>query len=189
MSNLEKVKNILLEKNASLVVYYKNGDIKEYYQDRIKNIKEILMQDETALKDAIIADKVIGKVAASILTVAGVKEIYADLISELAIPILEKNNIIFSFGKKVAFIKNKDNTGMCPMENKYKDEKDIKIIYKEIIGEKTEDKNIELNEYLKKINCRGCYNHCQLSSPICGRSKIFINEAIENLKTSKKIEL
>lgn len=133
MTNLEKVKNILLEKNASLVVCYKNGDIKEYYQDRIKDIKEILMQDKNLLKEAIIADKVIGKVAASILTVAGVKEIYADVISKFAIPVLEKNNIKYEYNKKVEYIKNKDNTGMCPMENKYKNQTDISVIYNEMI--------------------------------------------------------
>ncbi len=136
MNNLEKIKNILLEKNASLVVLYKDGEIKEYYQDRIKDIKEILMQDKSQLKDTIVADKVIGKVAASILAVAGVKEIYADIISEFAIPVLEKNNIKYEFKNKVEYIKNKDNTGMCPMENKYKDETDINIIYNEMIGEK-----------------------------------------------------
>lgn len=133
MTNLEKVKNILLEKNASLVVCYKNGDIKEYYQDRIKDIKAILMQDKNLLKDAIIADKVIGKVAASILTVAGVKEIYADVISKFAIPVLEENGIKYEYNKKVEYIKNKDNTGMCPMENKYKDQTDINLIYNEMI--------------------------------------------------------
>ena len=133
MTNLEKVKNVLLEKNASLVVCYKNGDIKEYYQDRIKDIKEILMQDKNLLKEAIIADKVIGKVAASILTVAGVKEIYADVISKFAIPVLEENSIKYEYNKKVEYIKNKDNTGMCPMENKYKDQTDISVIYKEMI--------------------------------------------------------
>ena len=133
MTNLEKVKNILLEKNASLVVCYKNGDIKEYYQDRIKDIKSILMEDKNLLKEAIIADKVIGKVAASILTVAGVKEIYADIISKFAIPVLEKNNIKYQYNKKVEYIKNKDNTGMCPMENKYKDQTDINVIYNEMI--------------------------------------------------------
>ena len=136
MTNLEKVKTILLEKNASLVVCYKNGDIKEYYQDRIKDIKEILMQDKSLLNDAIVADKVIGKVAASILAIAGVKEIYAEVISEFAIPILEKNDIKYEYNKKVNYIKNKDNTGMCPMENKYKDETDINIIYNDIIEEK-----------------------------------------------------
>lgn len=133
MTNLEKVKSILLEKNASLVVCYKNGDIKEYYQDRIKDIKAILMQDKNLLKDAIIADKVIGKVAASILTVAGVKEIYADVISKFAIPVLEENGIKYEYNKKVEYIKNKDNTGMCPMENKYKDQTDINLIYNEMI--------------------------------------------------------
>lgn len=133
MTNLEKVKSILLEKNASLVVCYKNGDIREYYQDRIKDIKAILMQDKNLLKDAIIADKVIGKVAASILTVAGVKEIYADVISKFAIPVLEENGIKYEYNKKVEYIKNKDNTGMCPMENKYKDQIDINVIYNEMI--------------------------------------------------------
>ena len=65
MSKLEELKQILLDKKASLVVCYKNGEIKEYYQNRIKDIKQILKQDENALKDAIIADKVIGKVAGS----------------------------------------------------------------------------------------------------------------------------
>lgn len=134
MTKLEKVKSILLEKGASLVVCYKNGDIKEYYQDRIKDIKGILMEDSKSLKDAIIADKVIGKVAASILAVAGVKEIYADVISKFAIPVLEENNIRYEYNKKVEYIINKDNTGMCPMENKYKDEIDINVVYNEMLN-------------------------------------------------------
>lgn len=133
MTNLEKVKNILLEKNASLVVCYKDGTIKEYYQDRIKDIKEILKQDNDSLNGAIIADKVIGKVAASILTVAGVKEIYASVISRFAIPVLEGNDIRYEYDNKVEYIKNKDNTGMCPMENKYKDETDINVVYNEML--------------------------------------------------------
>lgn len=134
MNRLEDLKNILNSKNASLVVHYKNGEIKEYYQDRILDIKDILTKDENALNGAIVADKVIGKVAASLLTVAGVKQIYADIISNLAIPVLEENNIEYKFSEKVQFIKNKDNTGMCPMESKFKDEKDINKIYKTILN-------------------------------------------------------
>lgn len=133
MNKLEQIKKILLDKNASLVVCYKNGEIKEYYQDRIKDIQEILKVDKNALQDAIVADKVIGKVAGSILAVAGVKEIYADVISSYAIPVLEENNIKFEYREKVQFIINQNKTGMCPMENKYKDEKDINKIYKEML--------------------------------------------------------
>ncbi len=133
MSKLDEVKRILLEKNASLVVCYNTGEIKEYYQNRILDIKDILHNNENALKDAIIADKVIGKVAGSILTIAGVKEIYADVISKYAIPVLEKNNVKYEYREKVDYIINNDKTGMCPMENKYKDENDIKKIYEEMI--------------------------------------------------------
>jgi len=44
------------------------------------------------------------------------------------------NNIQYEYKEKVDFIRNKDNTGMCPMENKFKDESDITKIYKEIVG-------------------------------------------------------
>lgn len=134
MIKLEQVKEILHQKNASLVVYYESGEIKEYYQDRIEDIKNILKENPKALKGSIIADKVIGKVAGSILTVAGVKEIYADIMSKYAIPVLEENNVKYEYFEKVAYIKNKDNTGMCPMENKYKNEKDIHKVYSEMLN-------------------------------------------------------
>jgi hypothetical protein len=71
MTNLEVVKEKLYKKDASLVVLYSNGECQEYYKNRINDIKDILKENKLALKDAIIADKVIGKVAGSILTVAG----------------------------------------------------------------------------------------------------------------------
>ena len=133
MTKLEEVKEILHQKNASLVVAYKNGEIKEYYQNQIKDIKDILKEDKNALKGAVIADKVIGKVAGSILTVAGVKEIYTDVISEYAIPVLEENHIKYEYKEKVQYIVNRTKNGMCPMENKFKDETNIHKIYSEMI--------------------------------------------------------
>lgn len=133
MTNLEIVKQKLYEKKASLVVLYENGECKEYYQNRINDIKDILRENKLALKDAVIADKVIGKVAASVLTVAGVKEIYADVMSKYAIPVLEKNNIKYEYKTLTEYVINNDKTGMCPMENKYKDEQDINRIYNEMV--------------------------------------------------------
>ena len=135
MTKLEEVKEILHQKNASLVVAYENGEIKEYYQDRIKDIKDILKENKNALKGAIIADKVIGKVAGSILALAGVKEIYTDVISEYAIPVLEENHVKYEYKEKVQYIVNQTKNGMCPMENKYKDEVNIHKIYSEMIDD------------------------------------------------------
>lgn len=133
MTNLEVVKERLYSTNASLVVQYANGEVKEYYQNRIKDIKEILQNDKQALQGATIADKVIGKVASSILTVAGVKEIYADVMSRYAIPILEENDVRYEYKNLVEYVQNNDKTGMCPMESKYREEIDIDKIYKEMI--------------------------------------------------------
>lgn len=133
MTNLEVVKERLYSTNASLVVQYVNGEIKEYYQNRIKDIKEILQNDKQALKGATIADKVIGKVASSILVIAGVKEIYADVMSQYAIPVLEENNIRYEYKNLVEYIQNHDKTGMCPMESKYREETDINKIFKEMV--------------------------------------------------------
>ena len=134
MTNLESVKNRLHETNASLVVGYANGEIKEYYSKRVIDIKNILKEDKTALKDAVIADKVIGKVAGTLLSVAGVKEIYTDVMSKYAIRVLEKTGVRYEFSQKVDYIINETKTGMCPMENKYKDENDLDKIYNEIMA-------------------------------------------------------
>lgn len=136
MTNLDIIKEKLYNKQASLIVMFEDGTIEEYYNPRIKDIVSILRENKEALKDAIVADKVIGKVVASLLTVAGVKELYADVISELAVPVLEKNKVKYDYKNKVEYIINNEKTGMCPMENKFKDERDLKKIYDYFVNDK-----------------------------------------------------
>lgn len=133
MSTIEEIKEILNKKDASLVVAYQDGTIKEYYNNRIIDLVSILKENEEALKGSIIADKVIGKVAASIMAVAGVKEIYAKTLSKIAIPVLENAKIQYSYGILVDYIKNNAKTGMCPMENRYQNEMNIKKIYEDMV--------------------------------------------------------
>lgn len=128
-NNIEIVKKRLDDTSASLVVMNKNGEIREFYNRRVIDIVSLIKSGENFLDGAIIADKVIGKVASALLVLAGVKEIYARTISEYAIEVLENNNIKYSFGNRVDYIINNDKTGMCPIENKFKDEKNLKVIY------------------------------------------------------------
>lgn len=134
MNNVEELKKVLVEKNCSLVVKYENNEIKEYYNNGIKDIISILSSDKKALNNSVVADKVIGKVAASILIVAGVKELYADTISKFAIQILDDSDISYEYKKVVEYVQNRDKTGMCPMESRFKQEKDINKIYNEFIN-------------------------------------------------------
>ncbi len=62
------------------------------------------------------ADKVVGKAAAMIYVLLGIKEIYALVISDAAAEVFEKNGISFYFDKKAPRILNRTNTGFCPME-------------------------------------------------------------------------
>lgn len=61
-------------------------------------------------------DKVVGKASAMLFLFLKPKYIYGEIVSEKAVKVLEENGIEFSFGKKVAFIENRDKTGMCPFE-------------------------------------------------------------------------
>lgn len=62
------------------------------------------------------ADKVVGKAAAFLYVLLGVKEVYAYVMSEAAIDTLTKNNIQIQYDKSVKKIVNRFGTGFCPME-------------------------------------------------------------------------
>ena len=91
------VKEILYEKNASLVVMFKNGEIKEFYNRRVTDIVYLLRENADSLNGAVVADKVIGKAAASLLAVGGIKQLYADTISEYALEVLKNNSIKYDY--------------------------------------------------------------------------------------------
>ena len=129
MDKIDIVKNRLIESNASLVVMFKNGEIREFYNKRVIDVVSILKSDKNALEGAYVADKVIGKVAATLFTLAGAVEVYGRTMSKYGLQVFENNNIKYSFGEEVEYIINNDKTGMCPMENKFKDEKDLHVIY------------------------------------------------------------
>lgn len=82
----------------------------------IAPILELLDQQPEYLQGAVVADKVIGKAAALLLAYGGIKELYALILSEHAIEVLETYQIAYHCKEKVAYIVNRSNTGMCPME-------------------------------------------------------------------------
>ena len=62
------------------------------------------------------ADKVVGKAAAFIYVLLGVDDVYAPVISEGAMHILEANGIKVQCKLLVKEIINRSGTGRCPME-------------------------------------------------------------------------
>ena len=108
------------------------------YKSESKGLQSLISLYKTkknTLEDSSIADKVIGRAAALILVDSNIKEVYADLISQNAIDILDKSNIPYEYKAQVKEIRNRDNTGMCPME-----ELSLKCVSADELIEKIEEK-------------------------------------------------
>jgi hypothetical protein len=69
------------------------------------------------LSDFTAADKVVGKGAAFLYLLLGVKYLYAGVISRPALELLKKNGVFVTYSTCVAAIRNRDNTGFCPIES------------------------------------------------------------------------
>lgn len=116
MENLDLAKTTLLENNYSIVLVKNNKIVHTSNKNGLAPLLDLYADGKSTLEGAYVADKVIGKAAALILLEANIKKLYADLISENAISVFDKANIDYQYDKKVKEIRNRDNTGMCPME-------------------------------------------------------------------------
>lgn len=114
MNDIEKAKNILHSENHTCVLC--KGDI--IYIDNLRGIAPMInyIDNNIDLKDFSAADKIIGKAAAMLFCLAGVKEVYADVMSSGAADFLRQNNIVFSYGTLADKIINRKGDGICPME-------------------------------------------------------------------------
>ena len=83
--------------------------------------------------DYSLADKVIGKAAALLCVKAGIRHVYAGVISEPALGIFNDHDISLAYDKVVPAIKNRTNTGLCPMEGLSKGVTDPEAMYGKII--------------------------------------------------------
>lgn len=63
------------------------------------------------------ADKVVGRGAAFLYCLLGIREVYAHIMSRPAAQVLERHGIAFQAGKLVDGIINRRGTGPCPFED------------------------------------------------------------------------
>lgn len=116
MKDIDIAKKHLQDEELALVVV-KGGQV--LYKSNGRGIKPLYtayMEMKESLKGSSIADKVIGRAAAMICADAKIHELYTNLISENAMEVLEQAEITYSYGLAVPSIKNRDQSGLCPME-------------------------------------------------------------------------
>ena len=88
-----------------------------------KGIKPLLglVKSQDDWSGAYAADKIVGKAAAMLYTLLGVKAVFAEVLSEKAKEIFEKIGIEFEYNTLTENIINRQGTGLCPMEEAVKD--------------------------------------------------------------------
>lgn len=114
MSNIERAKQLLITGNYTCVLCKEQT----VYTSTKNGISPILdfIDSKTDLNNFSAADKIVGKAAAMLFIIAGVSEIYAEVMSNSAVEILKKYNIAFSYKVLTDKIINRKGNGICPME-------------------------------------------------------------------------
>ena len=114
MNNLKKAKELLKDSQYTCVLC-KYDTI---YTSTLKGISPMVefLRNGINLKGFSAADKIVGKAAAMLFSLAEVKEVYAEVLSKSAAEYLSDRNIAFSYDTLTDKIINRKGDGICPME-------------------------------------------------------------------------
>lgn len=111
------VKAVELLNNGNYTCVLCSGDT--VFTSAERGVKPLLdfLDGATDLNGFSAADKVVGKAAAFLYVLLGVKQVYARVLSESALAVFEKYGIECKFEKIAASIINRAGNGICPMES------------------------------------------------------------------------
>lgn len=121
-----KAKELLTEEKSLVLV--KDDTVIESTLSGIKPLINLLSEG-TDLNGFSLADKIVGKAQAMLCIKAGIKEVYAKVLSKKAEAILNKYNIPYTYGVLTDEIINRRGDDICPMEKVVKDIDDIETAY------------------------------------------------------------
>ena len=111
---MERLMEILRSGNHSLVVA--GSEIRTFDGRGIADLYRIFTLEPDFLAGASVADKVVGKGAAALMVLGGVKEVYAGVASSAALTLLHNSGIAVRCDLEVPHIINRKGDGICPVE-------------------------------------------------------------------------
>ena len=82
-------------------VIRQGGVIRTFTERGVNDLYRLLSEEPEFLRNAEVADKVIGKAAAAIMAIGGVKKVHTGVISESAYDLLVRSGIEISFDKRL----------------------------------------------------------------------------------------
>lgn len=116
MSDLDIAKSRLHSDNFTLIVV-KNGEVLfKTGSRRITGFLRAIEQLRDKLEGASIADKVAGKAVALLCVYAGIRNVYAEVLSRKAKAVFKENRIRHEWKELVDNILDMNKSGVCPFE-------------------------------------------------------------------------
>ena len=110
----------LLDKGDTTLVV-DNGRVTTYTGRGVSDLHWLLTDHPHMLQGARVADKIVGKGAAALMILGGVRELYTPVISRLALNLLSGYDIKTTYDKVIDHVVNRDKTGWCPVETLCRD--------------------------------------------------------------------
>lgn len=100
----------------------RSGEQVRIFRERgVHDLFRLLSEEPGVLDGAFVADKVVGKGAAALMILGGVREVYADVMSAGARELLAARGIRAVCAREVPHIVNRAGTGWCPVETLCRD--------------------------------------------------------------------
>ena len=115
MVELEKAKALLKAGGHTCVIVTKTG----VFTSDERGVKPLLsaLNADVGTANAVVADKVVGKAAAFLYELMKIDALFAFTVSEPALAVLKRAGIYAEYETLVPCIRNRTNTGRCPMES------------------------------------------------------------------------
>lgn len=112
---MQPLVEILDSGNHSLVIE-NGGAIRTFDGRGVADLHRLLTTQPSVLKGAMVADKVVGRGAAALIILGGVRGLFARVISRHALALLHDSDVTVTYTNCVDSIINRAGTGPCPVE-------------------------------------------------------------------------
>lgn len=105
----------ILSNSSNTCVIIKGDKIYTSTEHGIKPLMNFIQKGDD-LSGFCAADRIVGKAAAMLYAILGIEEVFAQVLSKTGAKALEQNKINYCYKEMVKSIRNRADTGLCPME-------------------------------------------------------------------------